>query len=256
MDLGSVVGSISGIFLIIAAIFIAGDIHNFWNVPGLMIVLGGTVSTTLLTFQFTDVVTAFRAAYLAFTKDKKDPNSMVATMIKLSEISRRQGILGLSNVKTKSRFLKKACALIADGSEEETIRSALRTEIESLKMRHFVVQDIFRKMGLYSPAFGMLGTLIGLVQMLSKLQDPSQIGSSMAIAILTTFYGSLLSTLFCLPIAGKLKARTVHEVINLEIVFEGAIGILDNNNPIIVYERLSSFIPAAKRRSLSSMRVK
>lgn len=256
MDLGSVVGSISGIFLIVAAIFIGGDIHNFWNIPGLMIVLGGTVSTTLLTFQFKDVVTAFRAAYFAFTMDKKDPNSMVATMIKLSEISRRQGILGLSNIKTKSRFLKKACALIADGSEEETIRSTLRTEIESLKMRHFIVQDIFRKMGMYSPAFGMLGTLIGLIQMLSKLQDPSQIGPSMSVAILTTFYGSLLSTLFCLPIAGKLKARTVYEVINLEIVFEGAIGILDNNNPIIVYERLSSYIPAAKRRSLSSMRTK
>ena len=256
MDLASFVGIISGIFLIITAIITSGDIHNFWNIPGLMIVLGGTVSTTLLTFQFRDVVAAFKAAYFVFNEEKQDPNRMVSTMIKLSEISRRQGIFGLSSIKTKSHFLKKACGLIADGSEEEAIRSSLRTEIESLKMRHFIVQDIFRKMALYSPAFGMLGTLIGLVQMLSKLQDPSLIGPSMAVAILTTFYGSLLSTLICLPIAGKLKARTILEVINLEIIFEGAIGILDNNNPMIVYERLSSYIPASKRRSLASMRKK
>jgi len=256
MDLASFVGIISGIFLIITAILMAGDLSNFWNIPGLMIVLGGTVSTTLLTFQFKDVIAAFRAAYFVFTEEKEDPNHMVSTMIKLSEISRRQGLLKLSNIKTKSRFLKKACGLIADSSEEEVIRSSLRTEIESLKMRHFIVQDVFRKMGLYAPAFGMLGTLIGLVQMLSKLHDPTLIGPAMAIAILTTFYGSLLSTLFCLPIAGKLKARTVLEVINLEIVFEGAIGILDNNNPLIVYERLSSYIPARQRRSLASMRIK
>ena len=109
-------------------------------------------------------------------------------------------------------------------------------------------------MGLYSPAFGMLGTLIGLVQMLSNLQDPELLGPSMAIAILTTFYGSLLSTLLFLPIAGKLKARTILEVINLEIMFEGAISILEINNPMIVYEKLSSYIPARLQKPLSAMR--
>ncbi|MBL7179978.1 MAG: MotA/TolQ/ExbB proton channel family protein [Desulfobacterales bacterium] len=256
MDLASFVGIISGIFLIITAILMAGDVNDFFNIPGLMIVMGGTVSTTLLTFQFKDVLNAFRAAYFVFTQKKQDPNNMVSTMIKLSEISRRQGLCELGHIKTTSRFLKKACSLISDVSKEEEMRSALRTEIESLKMRHFIVQDIFRKMGLYSPAFGMLGTLIGLVQMLSKLQDPSMIGPSMAIAILTTFYGSVLSTMFFLPVAGKLKSRTIIEVINLEIIFEGAICILDNNNPIIVYERLSSYIPAKQRRSITSMRTK
>jgi chemotaxis protein MotA len=254
MDLASFFGIISGIFLIIIAIIIEGDITLFWNIPGLMIVVGGTVSTTLLTFQFSDVMASFKAAYFVFTEGKQNPNRIISTMIKLSEISRRQGLLELGNVKTSSRFLKKACGLIADSSEEDIIRSSLRTEIESLKMRHFVIQDVFRKMGMYSPAFGMLGTLIGLVQMLSNLQEPELIGPSMAIAILTTFYGSLLSTLIFLPIAGKLKARTILEVINLEIIFEGAICILENNNPIIVYERLSSYIPAKQRRPLASIR--
>jgi chemotaxis protein MotA len=111
-------------------------------------------------------------------------------------------------------------------------------------------------MGMYSPAFGMLGTLIGLVQMLSKLQDPSSIGPAMAVALLTTFYGSLLSTMFFLPIAGKLKARTIIQGINLEIMYEGAISILENNNPIIVYEKLSSFIPERHRLTLGELRSK
>ena len=254
MDVASLVGILSGFGLIVTAIIIGGDVHNFVNTPGLMIVMGGTTATTLLTFQFENVANAFRAAFYVFSEEKEDPNQMVGTMIRLCHISRRQGILELGDVKTKSRFLKKACDLIADGSSEEIIRSALRTEIDSLKMRHYVVQDVFRKMGTYAPAFGMLGTLIGLVQMLSKMQNPSTIGPAMAVALLTTFYGSLLSTMFFLPVAGKLKARTVLEVINLEIMFEGAISILEVNNPLIVYEKLSSYITARHRKPLSAMR--
>ena len=223
MDLASFIGIISGVALIISAIIIGGDVHNFINTPGVMIVMGGTIAATLLTFQFKDVTAAFKAAYFVFTGGKQDSNNMIATMIKLCNISRRKGILELGNIKTRSSFLKKACGLIADGSEESVMRSSLRTEIESLKMRHFIVQDVFRKMGIYSPAFGMLGTLIGLIQMLSKMQDPSSIGPSMAVALLTTFYGSLLSTMFFLPVAGKLKARTIMQVIDLEIIFEGGI---------------------------------
>ncbi len=255
MDIASLIGTISGILLIAGAIIIGGDVHNFINVPGIMIVFGGTIATTLLTFLYSDVVSAFKAAYFVFTTEKQDPNDMVATMIKLCHISRRQGIIELSKVKTDSRFLKKACGLISDSSDDEVIRAALRTEIDALKMRHYIVQDVFRKMGTYAPAFGMLGTLIGLVQMLSKLQDPTSIGPAMATALLTTFYGSLLATLFFLPIAGKLKTRTLLEVINLEIMFEGAISLLDDNNPIILYERLSSFISAKRRVPLKKMKV-
>jgi chemotaxis protein MotA len=136
---------------------------------------------------------------------------------------------------------------MADGAEEDIIRNALRTEIESLKHRHLNIQDVFIKMATFAPAFGLIGTLIGLVQMLNHLTNPSGIGPAMAIALLTTFYGVLLSTLFFLPIAGKLKIRTMAEVINLEIIFEGAISILQNNNSLMVFEKLSSFIPAKDR---------
>ena len=247
MDFASIAGILSGLSLIVAAIFLRGDLTNFLNIPGIMIVLGGTIASILFTFPFKDVIKAFQAAFFVLYEPKVDPNDMVKTIIKLSNISRRQGIFTLGKIKTNNLILKKGCNLIADGAEEDVIRNALRTEIESLKHRHFNIQDVFVKMATFSPAFGMIGTLIGLVQMLNKLSDPSTIGPAMAVALLTTFYGSILSTLFFLPIAGKLKARTMTEVINMEIIFEGAISMLQNNNPLMVFERLSSFIPPRDR---------
>ncbi len=254
MDFASIAGILSGISLIVAAIFLRGDLTNFFNVPGLMIVLGGTIASTLLTFPLRDVSKAFQAAFFVFYEKKVDPNDMVKSIIKLSNISRKQGLFALGKIKTNHPLLRKGCNLIADGAEEDVIRNVLRIEIESLKHRHLIVQDIFTKMAGFSPAFGMIGTLIGLVQMLNKLADPTAIGPAMAVALLTTFYGVILSTLFFLPIAGKLKARTMTEVINMEIIFEGAISILKNNNPLMVFERLSAFIPP-KDRTISEREV-
>jgi len=254
MDFASIAGILSGISLIVAAIFLKGDLTNFLNIPGIMIVLGGTIASTLLTFPLRDVIKAFQAAFFVLYEREIDPNDMVKTLIKLSNISRREGLFGLGKIKTNNPILRKGCSLIADGVEEEIIRNALRTEIDSLKHRHFNIQDVFIKMAGFSPAFGMIGTLIGLVQMLNQLSDPSAIGPAMAVALLTTFYGVILSTLFFLPIGSKLKARTMTEVINMEIIFEGAIAILQNNNPLMVFERLSSFIPP-KDRTISQREV-
>ncbi len=248
MDTASLIGILSGLALIISAIYIGGDFQNFINVQGMMIVFGGTIAATLITFQFKDVIGAFLAAFFVFSEKKVDPNDMVETMIELCTISRRQGLIALSRLEIEDDLLRKACNLIADGSKEDLIRDTLNIEIESMKQRHFIIQDVFRKMALYAPSFGMMGTLIGLVQMLRQLSNPETIGPSMALDLLTTFYGMLLATLFFLPIAGKLKDRTLVEVINLEIIFEGAISILEDNNPIFVYEKLSSYIPAKKRR--------
>ncbi len=254
MDFASLIGIFSGLVLIVSAIILGGDIQNFINLPGAMIVVGGTTAATLLTFQFADVLTAFKAAFFVFRSKKQDPNEIISTMMLLAAVSRRKGLIVLSDVKTKKPFIKRVCSLMADASDEEVIRSTLRTEIESMKMRHYIVQDIFRRMGIYAPAFGMLGTLIGLIQLLSRLDDPNSIGSAMAIALLTTFYGSLLSTMIFLPIAGKLKSRTILEVINLEIAYEGAISILQDNTNLSVYEKLSAFVPKHARRSMESLK--
>jgi chemotaxis protein MotA len=252
MDPGSFIGIISGMSLIVAAIFLGGDIHNFVNIPGVMIVFGGTIAATLLTFQLADVMSAFKAAGIVFSHRIEDANDMIETMLEISVISRKQGIVALSKLEIESAFLKKACNLIADGSKENMIRDTLMIEIESMKQRHYIIQDVFRKMALYAPAFGMMGTLIGLIQMLSRLNDPESVGPSMAVALITTFYGTILANMIFSPIAGKLKARTLTEVINLEIIFEGAISILENNNPMLVYEKLSSYIPNKLRRPMQN----
>ncbi len=254
MDLASLIGIISGLGLIISAIFLGGNVHNFFNVPGVMIVIGGTIAATLLTFQFKDVMNAFKSAYFVFTSPKQDSQELINTMIKLGTISRRKGLLSLMDVKTNSPFLKRVCTLIADAADEETLRAAMRTEIDSMQMRHFIVQDVFRKMALYAPSFGMLGTLIGLIQMLSLLADPESLGPAMAVALLTTFYGSLLATVIFLPIAGKLRSRTMAEVMNFEIIFQGAVSILQDNNPMSVYEKLSSFVPAKQRKPMQTLK--
>ncbi len=250
MDIASFIGIISGLFLIISAIVIGGGIDSFVNIPGLMIVLGGTVAATLITFQMKDVMSSIRAAIFVFSEQKKDSNDMVAIMVELCVLTRRQGLMSLSKLDTDSDFLKKAANLIADGTKEELMRDTLSIEIESMKQRHFIIQDVFKKMALYSPSFGMLGTLIGLIQMLSELSNPETVGPAMAVALLTTFYGMVLATLIFNPIAGKLKQRTLVEVINLEIIFEGAISILQDNNPMLVYEKLSSYVPHSLRRPM------
>lgn len=252
MDAASLVGMVSGIALVIGAIVMGGELKVFIDIPSMMIVGGGTVAATLLTFQFADVASAFKAAALVFAQKKDDPNDMIETMIEICNISRKQGIIALSKLEVESGFLKKACMLISDGTKEDMIRETLTIELESMKQRHFIVQDVFKKMAGYAPSFGMIGTLIGLVQMLQKLTDPAAVGPAMAVALITTFYGSILATMIFNPIAGKLKARTMLEVINLEIIFEGACSILSNNNPMMVYEKLSSYIPNKLRRPMQA----
>lgn len=250
MDFASLLGIFSGIALIIGAILLGGDPDVFVNIPGLMIVAGGTIAATLLTVQFKDVLNAFKAAWIVFTRDKTNPGDMIDTMLELSRISHRHGLLKLGDVESDSHVLKRACNLLAEAASEQVIRNTLQNEIDSLIARHHSVQDVFRKMASYAPAFGMLGTLIGLIQMLSQLRNPETIGPAMAVALLTTFYGSLLATMVFLPIAGKLHARTLSEVTNLEIIREGCISILTNDHYMHVYEQLASYLPEAQRKPI------
>ena len=250
MDIASLIGTVGGIALIVGSIMMGSEFSLFVNYPSIMIVVGGTLAGTLLTFNLEEVKQAFKAAIFVFSHKKDDPNDMIATMLEICTVSRQQGLVALSKLKIDHPYLRKACNLIADGSDEDLIRDTMTIELDSMKARHFVVQDVFSKMGLYAPAFGMIGTLIGLVQMLNQLSDPDNIGPLMAVALLTTFYGSFLASMFFNPIAGKLKQRTLAEVLNLQIMFEGACAILESANPMMVYEKLSAFIPGRERKPM------
>ncbi len=250
MDFASVVGIISGIALIIASVEIGGTIRNFINYPGMMIVLGGTMAATFLTFKINDVGAAFRAAWFVFLQKGRDPNNTVGTMTKLSDIARKNGLLAVNRISTRSAFLKKMCQLLADGADLTILSKTMEIEIQALKARHVQVQDVFKRMGTYAPAFGMLGTIIGLIQMLSNLSDPSTIGPAMAVALVTTFYGSMLASLFLLPVAAKLRSRTMDEIVHLRIIYEGICSIHSGDDTYLIYEKLSSFIPTRSRRAM------
>lgn len=248
MDFSTLIGMLVGLSLVVGAIFMGGAVDVFVNIPGMMIVIGGTLASVCVAFPFEEVIQAVIAGFKAFASRKVKVNEVVNIMVKVAEISRREGLIALENVQTENVVLRKACQLIADNADPELIRATLSIEISAMKRRHKIAQDVYKRLAGLAPAFGMLGTLIGLVQMLSNLEDPSTIGPAMATAILTTFYGSLLATLLFIPIGAKLKARTLQEQLHLEIIFEGAKSILENNNPRLVYEKLSSFLAPKERQ--------
>lgn len=247
MDFATLIGLVVGVSLVVGAIILGGAVDVFINIPGMMIVIGGTLAAICVAFPFEEVVQAIYAGFKVFASRKVKVKEVVNIMVKVAEISRREGLMALENVQTENMVLKKSCQLIADNADPNLIQDTLRIEISAMKRRHKVAQDVFKRLAGLSPAFGMIGTLIGLVQMLSRLDDPAAIGPSMAVAILTTFYGSLMSTLVFLPISAKLRARTLQEQLHLEIIFEGANSILENNNPRLVYEKLSSFLAPGER---------
>lgn len=249
MDIGTIVGIVLGFGLIANAIIMGGNAAGFIDPPSLMIVVGGTFAATLMSFPLEEFTKAMKACAKAFTSKRTMPEEVVETIIRIAEISRREGLLALERVETTNILLKKAMQLIADTAEPELIRSTMAIEISSMQKRHGINIAVLSKMAELGPAMGMLGTLIGLVQMLANLSDPSSLGPAMAIAILTTFYGTMIANLLFGPMAVKLQSRSAQEALNLQIIFEGAISILENNNPRFVYEKLSSFLPPSIREA-------
>lgn len=251
MDLATVLGIVSAFGLVVIAIFMGGGLSLFVNVPSLMIVAGGTFGTTLINYPLNDVLGVSRVVKNAFFKKRRSVRDMIKRFIDFATKARREGILALeSELKNiDEEFLKKGVQLSIDGLEPESIRDLLETEIEFVQGRHHLGAEIFTTMGTFAPALGMIGTLIGLVQMLQSMEDPSTIGPAMAVALLTTFYGSVMANLLCMPIAGKLKTRSREEVLIKEMMIEGILAIARGDNPRIVEQKLQAFIPPNMRES-------
>lgn len=247
MDIATLLGMIVGLSLVVGAIIIGGAVDVFVNVPGMMIVIGGTLAAIMVAFPFEEVVQAVVAGMKMFGSRKARTRDVVNIMVKVAEISRREGLMALENVSTENPVLKKSCQLIADNADPALIRDTLMIEITSMRRRHQIAQDVFKRLASLAPSFGMMGTLIGLIQMLSQLDDPSTVGPAMAVALLTTFYGAMMATMLFIPIGAKLRARTLQEELSLQIIFEGGKSILENNNPMLVYEKLSSFLAPKER---------
>jgi chemotaxis protein MotA len=248
MDFATLIGLISGTAVVLLAIFLGGDFMTFVNVPSLLIVVGGAVAATILRFTLADVFVALRTGCrIAFSQEKSEPQALIERMTELSGIARREGPLGLEQADIPSPFLKKGIQFLVDGIEAKTIEHALNRDreryIESLQEG----EKVFRSLGEAAPAFGMIGTLIGLVQMLSTMDDPAKIGPAMAIALLTTLYGSLIAALIANPIADKLASKAQVEDVNMLLMVEGVSHIHNKVHPDLMIEFLNAYLPASKR---------
>ena len=244
MDIATLVGIISGFGLVFVAIFMGGGVGMFINVPSIMITVGGTIAATIINFSLPNVLSVFRIVRKCFLNKTLSPLDAIRRITEFARIARRNGILALEERLDDDAdpFLRRGLQLVIDGTSPEAVRDILTSQLDARRERHRRGKMILESMGAAAPAFGMIGTLIGLVQMLRNLSDPSQIGTGMATALITTFYGAVMANLVFLPLAGKLDAASADECLMTELLIEGIVCIQNGDNPRAVEDRLKSFL--------------
>lgn len=249
MDIATLCGLVGAIGLVFAAIAQGGETSWFFSGTSAMIVLGGTMGATFLSYPFSKVLSVFRVAKNAFFHRAPSPDTVIPLIVELGKKARSEGILSFeSQLKDiEEPFLVKGLQLAVDGLESNSIENILTTEILFLEERHRFGAEIFSTMGGYAPAIGMLGTIIGLIQMLMQMDDPSKIGEPMALALLTTFYGTLLANLIFLPISGKLKTRSKEEVLIKQMMLDGIMAIQAGDNHRVVEQKLNAYLAPARK---------
>ncbi len=247
MDLATLVGLLGAIGIILVAMALGGSVLLFVNVPSLLIVIVGTLFAVLIKFPMGHFLGAFKIATKAFINKAEDPLKLIEEGVNLANIARKEGVLGLEGQDIENEFLKRGIQLCVDGHEPEFVRSMLGKDINLTIERHERGQAIFKSMGDTAPAMGMIGTLIGLVQMLSAMDDPKSIGPAMAVALLTTLYGAIIATAFALPIADKLALRSKEERLNKGLILETISSIQEGLNPRVMEELLKTYLPESRR---------
>ncbi len=247
MDIATVSGLILAILAIIGSILYGSPLSIFIDIPSIAVVGGGVVASTLIKWPLELVKSTVAIFMKSIFFSSADPKAMIEEIQKLAETARRESVFALEKVPVADKFLKKAVTLAADNRPPEVITSILSLEIAAMEERHAKGIEILEGMGADGPAFGMIGTLIGLVQMLQNMSDPSSIGPAMAVALLTTFYGSVLANVFTIPVATKLKQRSKQEATKMNIVVAGVLGIVAGENPRVIREKLDSFLPPKDR---------
>jgi chemotaxis protein MotA len=251
MDLATVGGLIGSIVLIVAAMLNGGSVGMYVDIPSVLIVFGGSAGAIFIAFPGGQVISGLKAAKAAFFAQKYDPQETIKLLSDLSSRARREGLLSLESAaeETDDDFMKRGLQMVVDGHEASAIEEVLYSEMDKIEERHKRSIAVWDTLGAFGPAMGMIGTLIGLVQMLQNLSDPSAIGPAMAVALLTTFYGSFLANLLGIPIANKLKVRSSEELSAKGLVAQGLLSILAGENPRFMVDRLNATLAPAQRYS-------
>ena len=247
MDISTVIGLVLATVAIIGSILYGSPLTIFIDIPSIFVVIGGVTAATFIKWPVENVKALVNIYLKSVFATSVDSKAMIEEIQKLAETARRESVFALEKVPVEDKFLKKAVTLAADNRPPEVITSILGLEIAAMEDRHSKGVEILEGMGADGPAFGMIGTLIGLVQMLQNMSDPSAIGPAMAVALLTTFYGSVIANVFTIPVAAKLKLRSKQEATKMNIVVAGVLGIVAGENPRVIREKLDSFLPPKER---------
>ncbi len=252
MDKATVLGIGLGIFFIVFGMGV-DKLVMFVNIPSALLTYGGAIGSLFIGFSMEQITSSMKVAKKAFNTPSEDLMSILNQILALSEKSRREGILALDKeLKTvKIPFLVKGLQLVVDGSDAETVQAILEIERDAIEERHKIGKDMFDALAAYCPAWGMIGTIIGLIQMLSALSDPSSLGPAMAIALITTLYGAVAAFFLATPIANKLKIRSSEEMFAKNLIIAGIIAIQSGDNPRTIKEKLSGYLPPILREKLT-----
>ena len=256
MDIATILGIVLGAVKILFGIIPRGGVSamgNFIDTPSIVITIGGSLSSLLSSYTMPEVINNLKGLGVAFKDPKMDHGAVIRQIIDLSNVARKEGLLALEEVagNLDDEFMKKGILLIVDGTEPELVRGILETELVNMDDRHKSMAGFYDTWATLGPAWGMIGTLVGLVNMLKKLDDFNTIGPNMATALLTTLYGSLIANWFCTPIANKMKNINSKEYQMKEIVIEGLLSIQAGENPRVIEEKLKSFLSPAVRKTVS-----
>ncbi|MCI8528615.1 MAG: motility protein A [Lachnospiraceae bacterium] len=257
MDIASLAGLILGVVMILVGIITGAGldklIDEYWNVPSAIITFGGAFSATLTSVSLPDYIAGLKSFTLIFKAPALNTTEMIRKIIDLSNVARKEGLLSLEEAAADmdEPFLKKGILLIVDGTDPELVRAIMETELVSIEGRHKSCIGFWDTLGSMGPAWGMIGTLVGLVDMLYHMDDVTTLGPAMAVALITTLYGSVLANLICIPVSNKLKTDNGAEMMMKEVMIEGLLSIQAGENPRVIEEKLKSFL-APKDREVST----
>ncbi len=247
MDLATLIGLIGACVVVTTAIFLGGSVGAFIDTAALVLVIGGTLLVTLMKFSFKQFANATKVAIKAFIYRVPDPELLIDASVDLANQARTNGLLALEDAEVPDEFFRKALNLVVDGHDPEVVRSILNKDLELTLKRHRDGQAIFKAIAEAAPAMGMIGTLIGLVQMLSAMSDPKQIAPAMAVALLTTLYGAMIANLIAIPLADKLALRSTDERLAKSLIIDAVMSIQDGQHPRIMQDLLKNYLPKSRR---------
>ena len=255
MDLATLIGLIACIVLVVMGIITGDDgvaaLKNFVDFKSILITFGGAFGATLISHKMEDFIGGLKGFALALKQRNYDQTEAIKNIIELSNVARKEGLLALEEAaeNIEEPFMKKGILLIVDGTEPDLVRAILETEITCVEQRHKKVAGFWDTLAAMGPAWGMVGTLIGLINMLKNMSDASALGPNMAVALITTLYGSMLANWIAMPIANKLRVNNSDEIILKEVMIEGLLSIQAGENPRVIEEKLKSFLSPNDRNS-------